>query len=176
MTADANASSSPKRDNVYMTWTRFNASQATARSSFSQSTDGGATWSTARSRSAGRTRCDLHRRPPWAHATTTRAQIRLSAPTGRSTSRSPTATMPGAGMEQVLNVTCPASADSQLQRRRAGRLRRRSATWSNAAPSAAEVTNGCPNRRCLPPNGYRALNETTVTNSVDRRDGNVSVT
>src|SRR4030095_3159145 len=35
--------------------------------------------------------------------------------------------------------------------------------------------NGCPNRQCLPPNGYRAPDETSVTNSVDQA-GNVYVT
>ena len=43
MTADSNPSS-PKKDNVYMTWTRFNA-QNHSPIYFSQSTDGGATWS-----------------------------------------------------------------------------------------------------------------------------------
>ena len=43
MTADSNPSS-PKADNVYMTWTRFNA-QNHSPIYFSQSTDGGATWS-----------------------------------------------------------------------------------------------------------------------------------
>ena len=43
MTADSNPSS-PKHDNVYMTWTRFNA-QNHSPIYFSQSTDGGATWS-----------------------------------------------------------------------------------------------------------------------------------
>ena len=43
MTADSNPSS-PKRDNVYMTWTRFNAADHSPIY-FSQSEDGGATWS-----------------------------------------------------------------------------------------------------------------------------------
>ena len=44
MTADAWVSS-PKRDNVYMTWTKFTA-DGHSPIYFSQSTDGGATWST----------------------------------------------------------------------------------------------------------------------------------
>ncbi len=43
MTADSHPSS-PKKDNVYMTWTRFNA-QNHSPIYFSQSTDGGANWS-----------------------------------------------------------------------------------------------------------------------------------
>src|SRR5262245_8566539 len=43
MTADSHPSS-PKRDNVYMTWTRFNA-QGHSPIYFGQSTDGGAHWS-----------------------------------------------------------------------------------------------------------------------------------
>jgi len=35
-------------------------------------------------------------------------------------------------------------------------------------PVGPPSQNGCPNRQCLPPNGYRAPDETTVTTSVDR--------
>ena len=81
--------------------------------------------------------------------------------------------VPGNGIEQVLNVTCPASADCSNQ-----------ASWTgptkvgdmiSTQPVGPPSQNGCPNRQCLPPNGYRAPDETTVTNSVDR-NGNVYVT
>ena len=81
--------------------------------------------------------------------------------------------MPGAGIEQVLNVKCPASANCSNQ-----------ASWTaptkvgdmiSTQPVGPPSQNGCPNRQCLPPNGYRAPDETTVTNSVDE-DGNVYVT
>ncbi len=42
-------------------------------------------------------------------------------------------------------------------------------------PVGPPSQNGCPNRQCLPPNGYRAPDETTVAISVDR-NSNLFVT
>ena len=94
-------------------------------------------------------------------ATTIRAPIRSSARTARSTSRSANGNVPGNGIEQVLIVTCPACADCSNQ-----------ASWTgptkvgdmiSTQPVGPPSQNGCPNRQCLPPNGYRAPDETTVT-------------
>ena len=61
--------------------------------------------------------------------------------------------MPGDGIEQVLIVKCPASADCS-----------NAASWtapakvgdmSHACRLGPPSQNGCPNRQCLPPNGYR---------------------
>jgi hypothetical protein len=74
--------------------------------------------------------------------------------------------VPGAGIEQVLSVKCPAALDCSLP-----------ASWTpptkvgdmiSTHPVGGPSQNGCPNRQCLPPNGYRAPDETTVTISVDR--------
>ena len=99
-------------------------------------------------------------------ATTTRAPIRSSGPDGTIYVSFSNGNVPGNGIEQVLNVTCPASADCSNQ-----------ASWTgptkvgdmiSTQPVGPPSQNGCPNRQCLPPNGYRAPDETTVTNSVDR--------
>ena len=168
MTADANPSS-PKRDNVYITWTRFNAA-GHSPIYFSQSTDGAATWSPPIEISGsnasicplggGACNDDQGSDPVVARDGT----IYVSFANGN---------VPGNGVEQVLNVKCPASADCSNP-----------ASWTpptkvgdmiSTQPVGPPSQNGCPNRQCLPPNGYRAPDETTVTNSVDHA-GNVFVT
>jgi hypothetical protein len=169
MTADAHVSS-PKRDNVYMTWTKFN----TAGHSpiyFSQSTDGGATWSAGIEISGSNPAiCTV---PTVGPCNDDQGSNPVVAPDGTIYVSFANGNVPGAGIEQVLNVTCPASADCSSQ-----------ASWTAPTkvgdmiathPVGPPSQNGCPNRQCLPPNGYRAPDETTVTNSVDR-DGNVFVT
>src|SRR6476619_2239100 len=111
MTADSNPSS-PKRDNVYMTWTRFNAA-GHSPIYFSQSTDGGAHWSDpieisgsnpaiCTVPSVGPCNDDQGSNPVVASDGT----IYVSFANGNG---------PGAGHEQVLNVKCPASADCSNQ-------------------------------------------------------------
>ena len=167
MTADANPSS-PKRDNVYITWTRFNAA-GHSPIYFSQSTDGGAHWSTPIEISGSNANiCPLGggacNDDQGSHPVVARdGTIYVSFANGN---------VPGNGIEQVLNVTCPASADCSNP-----------ASWTpptkvgdmiSTHPVGPPSQNGCPNRQCLPPNGYRAPDETTVSNSVDH-DGNVFV-
>ncbi len=74
--------------------------------------------------------------------------------------------VPGAGIEQVLMVKCPVGLDCS-----------NSANWTSPIkvgdmiathPVGPPSQNGCPNRQCLPPNGYRVPDETSVTISVDR--------
>jgi len=161
MTADS-WHSSPKRDNVYMTWTRFTADNHSPIY-FSQSEDGGATWSAPIEISGsnanicplggGACNDDQGSDPVVARDGT----IYVSFANGN---------VPGNGIEQVLNVTCPGSADCSNP-----------ASWTpptkvgdmiSTHPVGPPSQNGCPNRQCLPPNGYRAPDETTVTTSVDR--------
>jgi hypothetical protein len=168
MTADA-WSSSPKKDNVYMTWTRFNA-QNHSPIYFSQSTDGGATWSDPIEISGSN--ADICTVPVVGPCNDDQGSHPAVAPDGTLYVSFANGNVPGNGIEQVLNVTCPGSADCSNP-----------ANWTPPTkvgdmiathPVGPPSQNGCPNRQCLPPNGYRAPDETTVSTSVDR-DGNVYV-
>jgi hypothetical protein len=167
MTADANPSS-PKRDNVYITWTRFNA-EGHSPIYFSQSTDGGATWSPGIEISGSNANiCPLGGGP----CNDDQGSHPVVAPDGTIYVSFSNGNVPGNGIEQVLNVKCPVAADCSNP-----------ASWTPPTkvgdmiathPVGPPSQNGCPNRQCLPPNGYRAPDETTVSNSVDRH-GNVFV-
>ena len=161
MTADAYISS-PKRDNVYMTWTKFN----TAGHSpiyFSQSTDGGATWSTGIEISGSNPAiCTV---PAVGPCNDDQGSNPVVGPDGSVYVAFANGNVPGAGIEQVLFVKCPAAANCANQ-----------ASWSMPVkvgdmiathPVGPPSQNGCPNRQCLPPNGYRVPDETSVTVSVD---------
>ena len=161
MTADAWVSS-PKRDNVYMTWTKFN----TAGHSpifFSQSTDGGATWSPGIEISGSNPAiCTV---PAVGPCNDDQGSDPVVGPDGTIYVAFANGNIPGNGEEQVLFVKCPAAANcanvaSWTPPVRVGLMR---ATHPVGPPSQ----NGCPNRQCLPPNGYRAPDETTVTISTD---------
>ena len=161
MTADAWVSS-PKRDNVYMTWTKFN----TAGHSpifFSQSTDGGATWSPGIEISGSNPAiCTV---PAVGPCNDDQGSNPVVGKDGTIYVAFANGNIPGNGEEQVLFVKCPAAANcangaSWSMPVRVGLMR---ATHPVGPPSQ----NGCPNRQCLPPNGYRAPDETTVTVSVD---------
>ena len=162
MTADAHVSS-PKRDNVYMTWTKFN----TAGHSpiyFSQSTDGGATWSAGIEISGSNPAiCTV---PAVGPCNDDQGSDPVVGPGRDGLRRLRERQRAGRGHEQVLFVKCPAAANCALP-----------ASWSmpvrvglmvSTHPVGPPSQNGCPNRQCLPPNGYRAPDETTVTVSVDQ--------
>ena len=169
MTADAWVSS-PKRDNVYMTWTKFNAA-GHSPIFFSQSTNGGATWSTGIEISGSNPAiCTV---PAVGPCNDDQGSDPVVGPDGTIYVAFANGNVPGAGIEQVLFVKCPAAADCSLP-----------ASWSMPVkvgdmiathPVGPPSQNGCPNRQCLPPNGYRAPTETTVTVSVDR-DNDLFVT
>jgi hypothetical protein len=168
MTADAHASS-PKRDNVYMTWTRFEDHPGTANDRspivFSQSTDGGATWSPAIVISGNNPAiCPGFSVVP-GDCDQDQGSDPVVGPDGTIYVAFANGNVPGAGIEQVLSVKCPAALDCSLP-----------TSWTPPTkvgdmiathPVGTPSQNGCPNRQCLPPNGYRAPDETTVTISVD---------
>jgi len=162
--ADA-TKTSPKKNNVYATWTRFSATNSPIY--FSQSTDGGATWSpgieisgangvvcTVFSGSANPNACDQDQGShPIVGADGT---IYVAFGNGNT---------PNLGGNQVLFVKCLASANCAS-----------AASWSAPVkvgdligihpfgPSSA----GCPaGRQCLPPNGYRVPEFTSISASVD---------
>jgi hypothetical protein len=176
--ADANPDS-PKKNNVYATWTRFDLAtgQGVGAHSpiyFSQSTDGGATWSagveisgadaaicTNFSGSADPNACDQDQ-----------GSHPIVGPDGTVYVAFGNGNTPNLGEGQVLFVSCPGTADCTS-----------SASWTAPAkvgdligthpfgPSPA----GCPaGNQCLPPNGYRVPEVTSISTSVDK-DGNLFV-
>jgi hypothetical protein len=169
---------SPKANNVYATWTRFATTNvgvgANSPIYFSQSTDGGATWSlgieisginaalcTAFSGSSDPNACDQDQ-----------GSHPIVGPDGTLYVAFGNGNLPGFGVEQVLMVSCPAAADCS-----------NSANWTAPAkvgdmfelhpvgPSA----EGCPaGRQCLPPNGYRVPMITSISASA-ASNGNLFV-
>jgi hypothetical protein len=160
MIADSNPSS-PKANNVYMTWTLFNAATgagvgANSPIFFSQSTDGGATWS-PRVEISGQNGavCTVFSGEPNPNACD---QDQGSDPTvgpdGTVYVSFGNGNTPTPGVNQHLVVSCPASADCS-----------NAASWTRphkiaddfgTQPVGPDPVSGCPaGRQCLPPNGYR---------------------
>ncbi len=158
--ADA-STTSPKRDNVYATWTRFNGATGAGVGGnspiyFSQSTDGGATWSagieisganaaacTAFSGESNAAACDQDQ---GSHPIVGKdGTIYVAFGNGNT---------PTVGLNQHMIVSCPATQDCS-----------NSANWTapvkisddyGMQPSGPVAASGCPaGRQCLPPNGYR---------------------
>jgi hypothetical protein len=167
-------SGSPKANNVYATWTRFNADTGEGVGSnspifFSQSTDGGATWSpgveisgsnpaicTVFSGEADPNACDQDQ-----------GSDPIVGPDGTIYVTFGNGNTPLPGVNQILFVKCPASADCSD-----------SASWTVPVKVNDLIDNhptgpspeGCPaGRQCLPPNGYRVPEFTSITVSVDNR-------
>jgi hypothetical protein len=170
--ADANPSS-PKADNVYATWTRFNfdtgfGEGANSPIFFSQSTNGGRTWSpgieisgvnpaicTAFSGSQDPNACDQDQ-----------GSHPIVGPDGTVYVVFGNGNTPTPGVNQVLFVKCPASADCSQP-----------GSWTMPVkindlidnhPTGPDPNTGCPaGRQCLPPNGYRVPEFTSMSLSVD---------
>jgi hypothetical protein len=170
--ADAN-SDSPKKNNVYATWTRFEFTGigvgVNSPIYFSQSTDGGATWSpgveisgvnaavcTDFSGSADPNACDQDQ---GSHPIVGRdGTVYVAFGNGNT---------PDLGINQILIVSCPAAADCSIP-----------ASWTapvkindliGTHPVGPDPATGCSaGRQCLPPNGYRVPEFTSISISVDR--------
>jgi hypothetical protein len=163
---------SPKQGNVYVTWTRFetNATPVGGRSPivFSQSTDGGATWSPQVIISGGSTgsctdfsgtagdpnACDQDQ---GSHPTV--------GPDGTIYVIFGNGNTPDVGFSQVMMVRCRPHQDCNDTTDWEGPFRVGSLVGTHPfGPAAA----GCPGRQCLPPNGYRVPEFTSMSISVDR--------
>ncbi len=157
--ADA-GKASPKKNNVYATWTRFDFNTGAGDGAhspiyFSQSLDGGATWTkgieisgrnaaacTVFSGEADSKACDQDQgSDPVVGKDGT---IYVSFNNGNTL---------GVGIQQQLFVKCPANKDCSLV-----------ASWTAPVKIADDIATqpigpsaaGCPSgRQCLPPNGYR---------------------
>ena len=169
---------SPKADNVYATWTRFDTSGCPGNPChspiyFSQSKDGGATWSpgieisgsnatdcTAFSGEADPNACDQDQ---GSHPIVGRnGTVYVAFGNGNT---------PNPGVNQHMIVSCPASTDCSNP-----------ASWTapvkigddiGTQPFGPVASTGCPaGRQCLPPNGYRLDDFVEGSVSVDN-DGNL---
>ena len=157
--ADASASS-PKKNYVYATWTRFNGATGAGVGGnspiyFSQSTDGGATWSkgieisgvnaaacTAFSGQSNANACDQDQ---GSHPIVAKdGTIYVAFGNGNT---------PTVGVNQHMIVSCPPTKNCSL-----------AASWTAPVKISDDYGkqpfgpdgNGCPaGRQCLPPNGYR---------------------
>jgi hypothetical protein len=163
--ADAGASS-PKKNNVYVTWTRFTAVNSPIY--FSQSTDGGATWSDGVEISgSSATLCADFSATPDA-CDQDQGSHPIVGSDGTIYVAFGNGNTPDFGVNQVLFVKCPVGNDCT-----------QAAGWSTPTKVNDLVglhpidfggsVNGCPpGRQCLPPNGYRVPEFTSITTSVDR--------
>jgi hypothetical protein len=168
--ADANPGS-PKVNNVYATWTRF--TNVNSPIYFSQSTDGGATWSPGVEISgANGTICTVGSVNPNA-CDQDQGSHPIVGADGTIYVAFGNANTPLLGINQVLFVSCPASADCTL-----------ASSWTaptkvgdliGTHPIGPDPATGCPfGRQCLPPNGYRVPEFTSISISADE-DSNLYV-
>ncbi len=163
---------SPKANRVYTTWTRFKDPTGAGVGFnspiyFSQSTDGGATWSagieisganaaicTIFSGSANPNACDQDQ-----------GSHPIVGPDGTVYVIFGNGNTPLPGINQVLFTKCPAAADctnvvNWTVPNKVGDL-------IGTHPVGIGDPTGCPGRQCLPPNGYRAPEFTGMSISAD---------
>lgn len=170
--ADAN-SGSPKKNNVYVTWTRFaNTNAGVGGNSpiyFSQSTNGGATWSPGIEVSgANAALCTIFSGESNANACDQdQGSHPIVGPDGTVYISFFNGNTPSVGVNQWLIVKCPAGLDCSV-----------AANWTTPVKITNDIgtqpfgpvgSTACPGggRRCLPPNGYRVQDETYGSESID---------
>jgi hypothetical protein len=169
MVADSR-STSPKRGRVYVTWTRFQTVPpplgGISPIVFSQSTDGGATWSPAVVISGvNPALCTAFSFTPGA-CDQDQGSHPVVGPDGTIYVIFGNGNTPTLGINQVLFVRCPATRSCASSADWEGPFRISSLVGTHPfGPAAA----GCPaGRQCLPPNGYRVPEFTSMSVSVDR--------
>lgn len=174
MQADSRPGSS-KKGNVYVTWTRFEttATPTGARSPivFSQSTDGGTTWSpqVIISGSSATFCTDFSGTPGNPNACDQdQGSHPVVGPDGTIYVIFGNGNTPVLGMNQVLMVKCPPTEDCNDETDWTPPVRVGDLVGTHPIGDPGNV-GGCPvGRQCLPPNGYRAPEFTGLTISVDR--------
>ncbi len=160
--ADANASSA-KKNNVYMTWTRFTANNDPIY--FSQSTNGGTTWSAGVEISGSGSFCS----GGFESATSCdydQGSHPFVGPDGTIYVTFTNGNTPGLDVNQQLFVKCPVASDCSSL-----------ASWTapvkvsdvkTRMPYGSVAATGCPGgRQCIPPNGYRVTSFTSSSVSAD---------
>jgi hypothetical protein len=170
--ADA-GNSSPKKNNVYATWTRFDFNTGAGVGGhspiyFSQSTNGGATWSkgieisgrnaaacTAFSGEVDSTACDQDQ-----------GSDPIVGPDGTIYVTFGNGNTPTPGVNQVMIVSCPAAKDCSIATNWTAPVK--VADLYDFQPVGPSAASGCDGgRACLPPNGYRLDDFVEISVSVD---------
>jgi hypothetical protein len=174
--ADAGASS-PKKNNVYATWTRFDLATGVGVGGhspidFSQSTDGGATWSAGVEISgANAAVCTIFSGESNPNACDQdQGSHPIVGQDGTLYVAFGNGNTPTAGLNQHMIVSCPPGSDCSNP-----------ANWTapvkisddyGTQPSGPDAASGCPRgRQCLPPNGYRMDDFVEGSVSVDNSGG-----
>jgi len=160
MTADSN-SSSPKANNVYMVWTRFDAATGEGVGAhspiyFSQSTDGGKSWSNGIEISGSNASfcTDFSGESDPNACDQDQGGDPVVGPDGTIYVAFGNGNTPTPGVNQHLLVKCAPTKDCSLK-----------SSWDGpffitddigTQPVGPDADTGCPSgRQCLPPNGYR---------------------
>jgi hypothetical protein len=171
MIADSRPNSD-KRGRVYVTWTRFESRPqplgGVSPIVFSQSTDGGATWSPQVIINGNDPAlCTVFNDVP-GDCDQNQGSHPVVGPDGTIYVIFGNGNTPLPGINQVLMVRCPPTntCNSATDWEGPFRIGTLNGTHPTGQPGNPE---GCPvGRQCLPPNGYRAPEFTSMTISVDR--------
>jgi hypothetical protein len=169
MVADSR-STSPKKGRVYVTWTRFQTVPpplgGISPIVFSQSTDGGTTWSppVVISGASAQFCTDFSFTPDACDQD--QGSHPVVGPDGTIYVIFGNGNTPNPGFNQVLFVRCPATRNCDSSADWEGPFRIGDLVGTHPLGPAAA---GCPpGRQCLPPNGYRVPEFTSMSVSVDR--------
>jgi hypothetical protein len=168
---------SPKKGRVYVSWTRFetNKTPTGGRSPivFSQSVDGGAVWSRAIVISgASGAFCTVFSGTPDNPNACDQDQGSdpIVGPDGTIYVVFANGNTPGVGINQVLAVRCPVTNNCDKESDWQGPFRVGDLIGTHPR-GVADNPQGCPTgRQCLPPNGYRIPEQTSMSISVDRNN------
>ncbi|TMK84413.1 MAG: exo-alpha-sialidase [Actinobacteria bacterium] len=172
MVGDSNPDS-PKADNLYMVWTRFNADtgQGVGADSpifFSQSTDGGATWSTGIEISGSNAKaCTVFsgEKDPNACDQDQGGHV-IVGHDGTVYVGFGNGNTPENGINQHMIVSCPPSADCSQVSAWSGPVKITDDYGTQSVGPDSQT--GCPSgRQCLPPNGYRVYDFVWGSLSID---------
>ncbi len=160
--ADATVGS-PKVNNVYTTWTRFSGGHSPIY--FSQSTNGAATWSPGiEINGSNATFCTF---PVAGPCNDNQGSHPIVGPNGTIYVVFGNSNTPLPGINQVLVVRCPAAADCSLLASWQGPFRVGDLIGTHPIGDPGNPA-GCPvGRQCLPPNGYRVPEFTSMSLSID---------
>jgi hypothetical protein len=165
--ADAHPGS-PKVNNVYATWTRF--SLVNSPIYFSQSTDGGATWSAGVEISGNNPDICTDFSIVFGACDQDQGSHPIVGPDGTIHVAFGNGNTPEFGINQVIYVSCPGTADCTDSANWTAPVKVNDLVGTHPIANSSNV-EGCPiGRQCLPPNGYRVPEFTSISLSMDSSD------